>query len=425
MRSKKELEQTTSTELLEWIFKELKSFKAGQKCSTETLLNSYFYGNNYYKINPYEFDKLLISSSRDYFYLFDFSKLYGEKKRIPYKQEFVVWRKKNYISEDEFRDLCDEYDSLFVDLELNDAKFETKKKKILAEWKKDCAIFKKNPNFQRKRKKIIRVKDLDRTPFDPPVKEELPCKDIHIIPIGSGSDGNCMYIEMGDHKFLVDAGISCKKTSNALTKNGRTIDDVEALFVTHGHSDHISSIKSVAAKAACPIYTSEYVQRDLEELGLDSTIIEPYQRVEPVPGLFVTMFEARHDYIMTYGFVFETENSKVSYLTDNGKMNEEQLRQMCGSDVAVLEANFDLDMLEEHGSNMLTWRISMNHSSNIRCGYTIISLHDSGTRNFILAHVSKGNNKYDLILDTIRTMLRSRYANIYICKPESDEMLMY
>ena len=128
---------------------------------------------------------------------------------------------------------------------------------------------------------------------------------------------------------------------------------------------------------------------------------------------------------MGYGFAFETDNCKVSFLTDNGYTNSKRLKQMYGSDVAVLEANFDLDILEKNFPSDESWRVSMNHSSNIRCGYSILALHDNGTRNFLLAHLSKYNNRPEVALNTVKTMLRNRYANIHICKTESDELLSY
>ena len=61
---------------------------------------------------------------------------------------------------------------------------------------------------------------------------------IHIIPVGSGSTGNSIYIELDDKKLLVDMGIGFKKVRDALLKHNRNIKDIEAIFVTHGHSDH-------------------------------------------------------------------------------------------------------------------------------------------------------------------------------------------
>ena len=425
MKTKNEIEATTNEILLDWIISELKKFKPGAETSIKSLLDSYFYSENYHNIIPNDIYEMVFTKSREDQILLDESKNYGVKRVLPYKQSFVVWNKRKYMSDDLFRSLCETYDMLYISLDFDDDSFEKEKNAILSNWRKECRIFKKDPDQPVKPKKISRIKDLDRTPFAKPVIEKLEKKNINVIPVGSGSKGNSMYVEMGDHIFLIDCGMPLSKVKNALEKNGRNLSDIQAIFITHGHSDHISGVKTIAKELKCPIFTSSWVKNDLAEMNIESIELEPYKRHEVIPNLFVTMFKADHDYIMTYGFAFETNNAKLSYLTDNGYTNEKRLREMYGSDVAILEANFDLDLLDKSGDNELTWRVSVNHSSNIRCGYSMISLHEKGTRNFIIGHLSKRNNKPELVMDTLKTMLRERYAQIHICSPESDELLKY
>lgn len=426
MKSIKELELTKESDLTEWIYSVLQKAKPGEYTSIEKLLDLYFYDGNHRHINPNNIYKTVFSEAREHYILLDNSELFGVKTFVlPYKRLFKVWNKRKYMSEDLFRSLCEEYDELFISLEVDDSDFAKKKDKILHSWKKSCGIFKRNPNKPSKPKKAIRIKDLDNSPYSEPIPEELEKKNIKIIPIASGSKGNSLYIEIENIKILIDTGVSVKKIEKALSVNERKLEDIQAIFITHGHSDHISSIKAISKVIGCPIYTSEWTANVLKTIGVESVVIEPYERKELFEGLIINMFSAEHDFIMTYGFVFETKACKVSYLTDNGYYNDKRLRQMYGSDVAILEANYDLDKLEKRGANELTWRISATHSSNIRCGYCMISLHDKGTRNFILAHVSSVNNSKKLIEETIKKMMRSRYANVYICDSESETLLSY
>lgn len=139
MKSKKELELTTKDELIEWIFVELKKYKAGQRSSVEELLDLYFGGKNYHRINPIEINSIVFLKSREYQFILDTSDNYGLNiSKYNYKQSFAVWKKRRYMSDDEFRDLCEEYDSLFEKISPDDEKFDTIKRDILNVWKKDC-----------------------------------------------------------------------------------------------------------------------------------------------------------------------------------------------------------------------------------------------------------------------------------------------
>lgn len=394
------------------LIKRIKRLKNGNSRSTDALLKAYFKKDDFSMEDIEKIHNYIFEYSRENNILLDTSKNIVEKSSPNYMSEFVVWNKLIYMTDEEFENVCKKYDLLFGNLNIENKK-EVKKK--LSEWKKESRKLKS--------KKALRVKDLDQSPFESPIEEKIPLKNINIIPIGSGSDGNCMYIEIDKRKILVDAGISLKKIEKALNKNGKNIDEIELIFITHGHVDHISSIKSIAKAVNCPIYCSEYTKKDLVNLGIKDDVIKT-DFGQVLSDLNVSILFAEHDYIGTFGYVFESGNCKISYLTDNGYTNDATLKSMFGSDVAILEANFDLEKLDKKDTQLST-RVSLNHSSNIRCGYNILALHANGTRNFLLAHISKSNNRYDLALNTIKLMLREEWANIYVCKQESDELLEY
>ena len=69
--------------------------------------------------------------------------------------------------------------------------------------------------------------------------------EINVIPIGSGSTGNSIYIEIDELAFLVDMGIGYRKVNEALINNKRSMDDIKAIFVTHGHNDHIKAATAI------------------------------------------------------------------------------------------------------------------------------------------------------------------------------------
>ena len=91
--------------------------------------------------------------------------------------------------------------------------------------------------------------------------------EIVIIPIGSGSTGNCFYIELGDHKFLIDMGIGVKRVKETLEKHNRNLEDVEAIFLTHGHSDHIKAYRAIGNNTNCKVYGHSSVMYSIREIN--------------------------------------------------------------------------------------------------------------------------------------------------------------
>ena len=104
---------------------------------------------------------------------------------------------------------------------------------------------------------------------------------INILPIGSGSTGNSIYIEIGPHRILVDMGIGFKKIRDALNRYDRNIEDIDAIFVTHGHYDHVKSASAIANHTSCKVYaeqSSMYPIRNIRSERICVNIDEPLDR---------------------------------------------------------------------------------------------------------------------------------------------------
>ena len=223
--------------------------------------------------------------------------------------------------------------------------------------------------------------------------------EINIIPIGSGSTGNSIYIEILDHRFLIDMGIGFRKIRDALALHDRNINDIEAIFLTHGHSDHTKAAKAIANNTSCKVYADQSSMYAIRDINAERVILESSTTYEILPGLKVRMFPVPHDYVRTCGFVFEYQGKKLGYVTDCGKMNEIIIDEIAGSDVIVIESNHDIEMLKNGPyPKDLQRRIlsKYGHLSNDDCAETIATLYDKGSRNFILAHISLNNNTVQL-----------------------------
>ena len=78
-----------------------------------------------------------------------------------------------------------------------------------------------------------------------------------LMSIASSSSGNCIYVASDNTAVLIDAGISKKKVLEGMSKRGLSMEDVKAVFVTHEHSDHIKSLRTLSKRTSAPIYASQ------------------------------------------------------------------------------------------------------------------------------------------------------------------------
>ena len=251
---------------------------------------------------------------------------------------------------------------------------------------------------------------------------------MRIIPFGSGSTGNSFYIELGDHRFLIDMGIGYRKVKAVLESHERRFEDIEAVFLTHGHVDHIKAAKALGNHLSCRVYANETVMYPIRNIAPERVVLDVNEEKEVLPGLQVRMFSVPHDYVRTCGYSFVCEGKKLSYVTDCGKMNEKIFKELCGSDVVIIEANHDVGMLKK-GSypHFLKKRIlsEYGHLSNDDCAEIVAGLYETGTRNFLLAHLSRENNTPERALQTVKERMGEKEVFLYACPAEGQELLEF
>ena len=250
---------------------------------------------------------------------------------------------------------------------------------------------------------------------------------VYIIPLGSGSTGNSFYLEIGGHRLLIDLGIGYRKVRDALNKYERDLSQIEAVFLTHGHYDHIKAAKAVCNHLECPVYADQSVMYSIRNISAERKIFD-MGTIEILPGLTVTKFPIPHDFVQTSGYVFSCADTKVGYVTDCGRMNDTILEQLKGCDTVILESNHDVEMLK-HGPypKQLQARIlsKYGHLSNAECAKTLGALFETGTKHFLLAHLSLQNNTPEIALQTVRDVLAQNDVSIYVCPAEGDDLLEY
>lgn len=227
-------------------------------------------------------------------------------------------------------------------------------------------------------------------------------------PLFSGSGGNCYYVgDGGGSGILIDAGVSARNIKAALRQINIDPASIEAVFITHEHSDHVYGLKTLAKHLGCAVYSSAGTLRNLEQnghlsAGAKAKILDPEGR--EAAGMFVKPFATSHDACDSIGFVIETNDQKrMAIATDLGCVTGEVRSALLGGKLVVLESNHDIAMLKGgRYPGYLKNRIlsEKGHLSNDGCAAELPLLIEAGAEWIFLAHLSRENNLPELACQT-------------------------
>ncbi len=220
--------------------------------------------------------------------------------------------------------------------------------------------------------------------------------------LSSGSSGNATYIEAYGGGLLVDAGLPCRRVEGLLARIGRSIEDVGAVLLTHGHADHTSGVRSLVRECGVEVFAAPGVG---DTLGV--TTLRAGETFE-IGGLAAAFFEVPHD-SSTYGVRISDGERAVAMATDLGEAGPDVLQRMSGAEAVVLEANHDPDWLRRGPYSVgLKRRISSKngHLSNYQAAEAALALAPHGLKDLILAHLSKTNNSPARARGTVYRALR-------------------
>ncbi|MBO4445866.1 MAG: MBL fold metallo-hydrolase [Clostridia bacterium] len=237
-------------------------------------------------------------------------------------------------------------------------------------------------------------------------------------PLFSGSSGNATYIGTEHEGVLIDAGKNCKAIKEALAATGVEPEAVKALFITHEHTDHCSGMRVFANKYKIPVYSSEATLTILDQMGHLNGDFPVYSISDyaDIGDFHIECHKTSHDVVDPHCYSILLPNlKKVSVVTDTGIITEETMDGIMGSETILLESNHDTGMLASGPyPYFLKRRImgSQGHLSNEDSAETSVRLLKSGTRNIILAHLSKENNFPELAYNTTFARLTMEGATL-------------
>lgn len=234
---------------------------------------------------------------------------------------------------------------------------------------------------------------------------------MRVINLASGSDGNITYIEDENNKILLDMGLSCAETVKRLEMIGVAPSQITSIILSHEHSDHIKGVDVFSSKYNTPVFAHEKVWIGLDDKFKKISIEnrKAFDGQFQFEDLLVTPVEVPHD-VKCYGFSFSKGNSKISVVTDLGHTNDQILHTIKGSQIVYLEANYDRNMLLNGTKYPLSLKRRIDgpngHLSNKASGDAIEFLAKTGTRQIVLAHLSKENNTPTLAYNSITEQLQ-------------------
>ncbi len=233
---------------------------------------------------------------------------------------------------------------------------------------------------------------------------------MRIAVLASGSSGNAIAVSSGGTSLLVDAGLSRRRTSEALATSGIDAGTLAGILVTHEHSDHVSGLGPVARHFELPIYTTAGTHAAVDGRAgrcPARVVVEPGNEFE-IGDLAISPFAVSHDCAEPVGFSVTDGTTRVAIATDLGVVGKSVRRHIAMADCVVLEFNHDEQMLID---GTYPWplkrRIMSNvgHLSNGTAAQELERLADGPMSVLILAHLSKENNTPGLAMESARGVL--------------------
>lgn len=233
-----------------------------------------------------------------------------------------------------------------------------------------------------------------------------------IYPLFSSSKGNSTFIGTEKGGILIDCGVSFKRLTTALECNRIPLSAIRGIFITHGHSDHVSGLKMLTKHTSIPVYGQKRTLQQLwdgEKISPASPVIDMTGKAIACGECEITCFNTPHDTIQSCGYRITSSDGKIcAVCTDLGHITDEVNEALKGCRLVLLEANYDEEMLRR-GSYPLYLKERIlspyGHLSNENCGIQASRLVRQGTTHIVLGHLSQDNNRPDIADKTVENAL--------------------
>lgn len=234
---------------------------------------------------------------------------------------------------------------------------------------------------------------------------------VRLTILGSGSGGNCTFLETDEVRILIDAGFSARQIRQRLASIGRTPENLTGILITHEHSDHIQGLAALSEKLRVPIYCNRATKDAIEyqlQIRLECRLFATGGSFE-IGDISVETFMVPHDAQDPVGFLIRTAGGNVGFLTDLGHTNKLVIERIRPANVLVLEANHDVKMLQE--SPYRPWSLKQRilgrhgHLSNEAAADAAEQVISAHLRHLYLGHLSRECNKPEIARNVMEKCL--------------------
>jgi phosphoribosyl 1,2-cyclic phosphodiesterase len=245
---------------------------------------------------------------------------------------------------------------------------------------------------------------------------------VRLTILGSGSAGNCSYVETDEARILVDAGFSGRQIRQRLATIGRTPENLTGILITHEHADHIAGLLALAEKLKLPIYCNRATQEEIlwtfkakwsskkspalagldgsdAKTRLDWRLFHTGDSFE-LNDVLIETFSIPHDAQDPVGFILRTNGTSIGFATDLGHVTKLVLDRIRTANALVLEANHDVKMLQECPRR--PWSLKQRilgrhgHLSNEAAAEAVEEIMSADLRHLYLGHLSRECNRPEL-----------------------------
>lgn len=230
--------------------------------------------------------------------------------------------------------------------------------------------------------------------------------------LGSGSGGNCAYLETDDTRLLIDAGFSGRQIRQRLAQIGRSPESLHGILITHEHRDHIQGLSVLCSKQLrVPVYcnrlTKEAIEQQLQ-CQVDGRIFTTGASFE-IGDISIDTFSVPHDAYDPIGFLLRAGGANIGFLTDLGHATKLVIQRVRAAHVLVLETNHDLKLLQDDVRR--PWSVKQRilsrhgHLSNDAAANVAEQVVSADLRHLYLGHLSRDCNRPELAYRTVTERL--------------------
>lgn len=239
--------------------------------------------------------------------------------------------------------------------------------------------------------------------------------NLQISVLASGSSGNTLYIESPKTRLLVDCGLTGKKTIDLLNQIGRKPEDLDAILVTHEHTDHVHGVGVMSRKFDLDIYANEKtwsaMGKKIGNIKTEHKFLFDKEETKTIGDIDVLSFGVSHDAADPQFYTFEKNRKQFVMLTDTGYVSDRMRDALKNADAYLIESNHDISMLR---MGRYPWTLKQRilgdkgHLSNDDGALALVDLIGNKTKRIYLGHLSKENNLKEIARETVTETLQRK-----------------